>query len=287
MKKVKIKFKPWIVILAAILLLSTLFGLIMQIRGFTLLFDSSDTFGGQTLLLEDFNKPSAKNNVNGVNTALDYGLATMKTANFTEGNGSFTLTVPANTSGRTDGIGSDNILKLNAFNLSTNDFSVITMDFDVDIISDSGARILFNFDVREGTVGRNNVNSRIAYENGVFKLEALNGDVFTYEGKKAHFTYVINHEKTLIYIDGKLFSETGRMYDDGNGGEKLFQAFIMNVNNCTDKSVDLLVSIDNVVINKFAPDYDGAINKLFKNPDKPLKKNSDTIFGGAFVWPEE
>ena len=134
MKKVKIKFKPWIVILAAILLLSTLFGLIMQLRGFTLLFDTSDEFGGETVLAVDFDEPSVENSTSGYVTTLSYGNVCAKVGTFTEGNGSFVYTVPANSVNT--GNGSDPYVNF-AFDKSKvylNEFSAYSMDFDIHII---------------------------------------------------------------------------------------------------------------------------------------------------------
>lgn len=251
-----------------------------------------EEFGGETVLALDFEKPSSQKQVSDLLTRLEYGEAFMKVGSFSEGNGSFKYYVPAKTPVPTHGAGNDSHVRFGKFGLATDDFSVITMDFDVKIISDGGAKASFNLDVREklpdGSIpGRNNANSRVVYQDGVFKLEALDGNVFTYEGKQAHFTYVINHEKTLIYIDGKLFSEAGRMYEDGEGGVKTFVGFRMAITNCINKPEDITIVVDNIVVNKFAPDYTGNIHKLFANPDKHLKKNSDTIFGGTFKWPEE
>ena len=247
---------------------------------------AAEEFGGETVLAVDFDKPSAVKNTSGINTDLSYGKVCAKVGTFTEGNGSFVYSVPKNTVN--NGNGTDPYVNF-AFDKSKvylDEFSVYTMDFDFRVVKDNGSYVYFNIDYRNSNgSGLSNGEAQLVYQNGKLYLTY---PTLTYiadcESDTFHITYVVNHEKTLIYINGKFLCEAPRSYNDG---AEYATGFRMGIIGALDKSSDLEIALDNVVVNKFAPDYKGNIQKLFSNPDKLLKKNSDTIFGGAFKWPEE
>ena len=250
------------------------------------MFDTSDEFGGETVLAVDFDEPSVENSTSGYVTTLSYGNVCAKVGTFTEGNGSFVYTVPANSVNT--GNGSDPYVNF-AFDKSKvylNEFSAYSMDFDIHIIEDNGASVYFNIDYRNASgSGLSNSDAQLIYQSGKLYLSySTKTYIADCEGNTFHVTYIVNHEKTLIYVNGKFLCETACSYKDG---AEYATGFRMGILGALFKSSDIKIALDNVLINKFAPDYKGDIHKLFANPDKPLKKNSDTIFGGAFVWPEE
>ena len=285
--KINSKAKTIIVVVTVLLLGAALLGVVMQLRSLMSAEEESlKEFGGKTVLAVDFDKPSDVNNVSGIYTNLSYGKVTAKVGSFTEGNGSFVYTIPANSSNT--GSGNDPFVNfdMGGSKVYLNEYSVYMMDFDINILSDSGCMVYFNIDYRNSSgAGLSDQAAQLVYQNGKFYLNSSSKiEVGECDGNTFHVTYVVNHEKTLIYINGKLLVKAARSYMDGT---EYAQGFRMGMLDCLNKSTDLKVALDNVVINKFAPDYDGAIQKLFSVPDVFLKKNSDTIFGGAFVWPEE
>ena len=283
--KINNKAKTVAVILAVVLLGAALLGVMMQLRSLMNVEKAAD-FGGETVLKVDFDSPSATNSINGSLTTLDYGSVNAKVGSFTEGNGSFVYTIPSNSSDIGNGNDPYVNFDMGDSKIYFDEYSVYIMDFDVNIVSDSGCKLYFNIDYRnDNGDGLSNRDAQLVYHNGYFCLDTQNiTEVGKCDGKSFHVTYVVNHEKSLIYIDGKLLCETARSYKDG---AEYSQGFRMGMVDCLNKSSDFKVELDNLIINKFAPDYNGAIQKLFARPDVLLKKNTDTIFGGTFKWEDE
>lgn len=286
-----LKGKTRIIVYVTVLLLlgAALLGVVMQLRSLMSDEEGSKTFGGKTVFALDFNSSSEINSVSDIQTTLDYGHVMAKVGTFTEGNGSFIYNIPANSVSKAPNGQADPYVHFafGQYDVKLDDFSAYMLDFDVHIAKYNGCLIYFNVDYRSSitTGGYTDTNSQLCYINGKFYLNSSSkqyvGDA---ESDTFHITYIINHEKTLIYVDGKLLAETVRSYIDGAETAKGFR---MGVLGAAGKAQDMQIVLDNVVINKFAPDYNGSIQKLFSNPDVLLKNNSDTIFGGAFVWPEE
>lgn len=280
--KTKNKVKAVVVLTAFVLLSALLVGIGVQLRALSS--DSLAEFGGETVLYADFDKPSSVKTVTGIHVYLDYGELYQKLGSFTEGNGAFVYTVPANSVNL--GYGVDPCMNFDFGDTQISEYSVMTMDFDIDVRSESGAELYFNCDYRdESNTGYSNLDAQLVYVNGRFYLNAGSPKyVGECESNKFHVTYIVNDEKTLIYIDGRFLCEAPRSY---NNGATKFTGFRMGMLQATYKSSDFVVALDNLVINKFGVDYNGNIHKLFANPDVLLKKNSDTVFGGSFVWEKE
>ena len=284
--KINSKAKTIIVVVTVLLLGAALLGVLMHLRSLMSEEEGLKDFGGKTVLKVDFDSPSATNSINSSLTTLDYGSVNAKVGSLTEGNGSFVYTIPSNSSDIGNGNDPYVNFDMGSSKIYFDEYSVYMMDFDVNIVSDSGCKLYFNIDYRNSNNnGLSNRDAQLVYHNGYFCLDVRNTtEVGKCDGKSFHVTYVVNHEKSLIYIDGKLLCETARSYKDG---AEYAQGFRMGMVDCLNKSSDFKVVLDNLIINKFAPDYNGAIHKLFAVPDTLLKNNSDTIFGGAFKWSEE
>ncbi len=280
--KTENKIKAVVVSVAFVLLSLLLVGIFFQLRALSS--NSSEEFGGETVLYVDFDKPSSVKTVSGFRVKLDYGILYRKLGSFTEGDGTFTYTIPANSADTGNGV--DPCMNFDFGKTSIDSYSVMTMDFDVEICSDSGASLYFNCDFRdENNTGYSNTDAQLVYCNGKLYLNSSKmKEIDKCESDTFHITYIINDEKTLIYLDGRFLCEAPCSYNAGATG---FTGFRMGILNTTEKSSDFVVALDNLVINKFDVDYTGNIQKLFANPDVLLKKNSDTIFGGAFKCEKE
>ncbi len=270
-----------IIIAVAVVLLLALLGSI-GLRLYELLnVEELKPFGGETILNLTFDEPTKTDTVKGDLHKVDYGEINVKVGSFDDTNGEFVYNIKAGSSSVDPYVHFDNEpTKLT-------DYSVMTMDFDVSFSGLGNSIIYFNFDFRNDNGNGIANNAQLRLGNGMFKkynqVANVTVDICPIENDSFHVTYMMSHEKTLVYIDGRLIFETECPYSDGATVCKGFRMGILPNGGYTE---DLSVSVDNLLINKFAPDYDGAINKLFAHPDTLLKKNTDTIFGGTFVCEE-
>lgn len=277
MKVKKTKSKIIIIAVSAVLLLAMLGGVLMQTL--SLLEEDPAPFGGKTVVYQDFSKASNYSSITagGYYDKEYFGLVNCKVGTYSLQNESFRYYIPAGS------VSSDPYVNVDFGNYPISEISVAMLDFDVKLadITDKYSQIYFNIEYRDGGTPS---KAQLVYKGGKFYL-GLNSSnpIEECTEKEFHLTFVSNSEKTLIYVDGRFLCETVCSYNPGAYKLTGFRMGILNSN--VDTPIEMYV--DNILVNTFAKDYKGNINKLFAKPDQFLKKNSDTIFGGTFEWPEE
>ncbi len=280
--KINSKGKTIIVVVAVLLLGAALLGVVIQLRSLMSDEEGLKDFGGETLVALDFNEGTIETVAENQGYDVSYGFIQGKVGSFSDMNGSFEYSVPAGSYSNLDPF-----VRFDNSRINLDEYSVLAMDFDVKVSNLGNSVVYFSIDFRkDSSVVFNNAQLRIQYGKlySYNQNTGISSEICTLESESNHITYISSHEKTLVYVNGRFVYETVCAYSDGT---LYCQGFRMGILAGGGYNTNLTVSLDNLVVNKFAPDYNGSIQKLFSNPDVLLKKNSDTIFGGAFKWPEE
>lgn len=154
--------------------------------------------------------------------------------------------------------------------------SVITYDFDVDVsLFDISNKIVFQPALRNSN-GRVDV-PRLAFTNNKFINYSTNEE-FICNKSNFHITCMIYERDIYYFVDGVYMTKI--QLSSSYSSIDLTRGFWIEVEYKPTSSHNIC-SFDNFIMNRFAPDYNGAIMRVFDNLYINLKKNSDTVLGGC------